>query len=117
MNIAEALKRTFPMKDLSQGKAASIFASVKSKMPAFVLKNNAPYRAVMTMDDYEILEWAHEYRLTHPGVVWAESLKWESEEDKDDHIALFNRLEATKNSGSLGGKELLDAVQKLAAQQ
>ena len=116
MNITEALKRTFPMKDISQGKAASIFASVKNKLPAFVLKNNAPYRAVITMDDYEILEWAYEYRLAHPGIVWAERLAWEREDEKEDHVALYNRLAATQESEPLAGDVLVDAIRSLMEQ-
>ena len=52
MATATILKNAHPVSAFSQGKASSIFNDVADGTPALIIKNNEPYRAVITVDDY-----------------------------------------------------------------
>ena len=52
MSATSILKNAHPVSAFSQGKASSIFNSVGDGKPALVIKNNEPYRVVITLDDY-----------------------------------------------------------------
>ena len=52
MSVASVLENMYPVSDLSRGKASSILASVADSSPAIIVKNNKPYRVVMTVDEY-----------------------------------------------------------------
>lgn len=52
MNTAALLDNMVPTSAFSQGKSARCFEKVSDGMPVVVLKNNSPYRVVVTPADY-----------------------------------------------------------------
>lgn len=52
MSVETILKNSYPVSAFSQGKASAIFKSVGDGAPALIIKNNEPYRVVVTIDDY-----------------------------------------------------------------
>lgn len=52
MNASALLDNLVPTSAFSQGKAARFFEKVEDGSPIVVLKNNAPYRIVITPSDY-----------------------------------------------------------------
>lgn len=115
MNASQVLERTYPVSDLSQGKAARILASVQDDSPAFIFKNNAPYRVVVTPADYAAIERARAIVQLAEANAWADGLEWESETEREDHVALRMRLGAMADGAPLSGDDLAEAAMRLAA--
>ena len=113
MNASQVLERTYPVSDMSQGKAARILASVQNDLPAFIFKNNAPYRVVVTPADYAAIERARAIVQLAEANAWADGFEWESESEREDHIALKMRLDSTAGESLLLGKDLAEAAKAL----
>ena len=115
MNASQVLERTYPVSDMSQGKAARILASVQDDLPAFIFKNNAPYRVVVTPADYAAIERARAIVQLAEANAWADGLDWESDAEREDHVALKVRLDAAANRTPLSGEGLAEAAKALLA--
>ena len=70
MSDSSILHRIYPMSDVSQGKASAIFSAAKDGEPSIIVKHNAPYRAVITINDLELLFNLREYMKTHSKAPW-----------------------------------------------
>lgn len=115
MNASQVLERTYPVSDMSQGKAARILASVQDDLPAFIFKNNAPYRVVVTPADYAAIERARAIVRLAEAETWADGFDWGSEAERGDHTALRARLDTPTSEEPLSGKRLSEAAVALAA--
>ena len=52
MSIANVLDNMHSVSELSRGKASAVLSSVRDGSPAIIVKNNKPYRGVMTVEEY-----------------------------------------------------------------
>ncbi len=52
MNAGTLLENIVPTSAFNQGKSAQCFEKATNGMPVIVMKNNAPYRVVLTPDDF-----------------------------------------------------------------
>lgn len=52
MNTATLLENIVPVSAFNQGKSSKCFEKAADNAPVVVLKNNAPYRVVITVDDF-----------------------------------------------------------------
>ena len=77
MSVAHVLENMYSVSELSRGKASTVLASVSDGSPAIIVKNNKPYRVVMTVEEYTrimehfedeyLLELAEERLKAHEG--------------------------------------------------
>lgn len=58
MNPSELLERTVSVTEMATGNVSGILSKAKTDGPVFVLKNGKPYRAIITYEDYLVLEAA-----------------------------------------------------------
>ena len=110
MNATEVLERSHGIGELSRGAASAICASVEDERPAFILKNNSPYRVIVTMSDYEELEQAREQKSRLAALEWALGNSWDSVEEMLDHMAAYERVIAGAADRALSGKALESAA-------
>lgn len=60
MSPATLLENIVPASAFNQGKSAKCFEKVADNAPVVVMKNNAPYRVVITVEDFTRLTEAEE---------------------------------------------------------
>ena len=53
MSVAQVLENMYSVSELSRGKASAVLAAVTDNSPAIIVKNNKPYRVVMTVEEYK----------------------------------------------------------------
>ena len=114
MNSAAVLSRMFPVKDMSRGKASSILAAVEDGLPAFILKNNAPYRVVITPEEYARFVEAEEALNRSRAIEWASRHEWDSPEEMAEHVEVYRRVSDGAAGSALSGKALEEAAVAMA---
>ena len=115
MNSAAVLDRMFPVKDMSRGKASSILAGVEDGLPAFILKNNAPYRVVITPAEYARFVEAEEALNRSRAIEWASRFEWDSPEDMNEHVEVYRRVADGMAGSPLSGRALGEAAATIVA--
>lgn len=113
MNSAAVLDRMFPLKDMSRGKASSILASVETGLPAFILKNNAPYRVVITPEEYMRFTEAEEALNRSRAIERAADHEWDSPEEMREYIEVYRRVADDTAGSPLSGTALEEATTAL----
>lgn len=90
MNAATLLDNIVPTSAFSQGKSAKCFEKVADGSPVIVMKNNAPYRVVVTPTDFARMS--------------------ELEEDNELLSMALARLEANRDKPSLSASEVYERL-------
>lgn len=90
MNAGALLDNIVPTSAFGQGKSAKCFEKVSNGMPVIVMKNNTPYRVVLTPGDFARMS--------------------ELQEDNDLLAMALDRLEANVGKRAIPASEVYDRL-------